>query len=255
MTTLRLADHEIPRVGLGTNRLTTAGEHVAFIREAVAAGARHIDTAHLYTGGASEQAIGAALDGIDARDVLVATKGGYRPGEGRPEVLGAQIQQSLRALRTDAIDLYYLHRVDPETPLEESLGVLREHVDRGEIRHVGISDVTVEQVERARTVVPIAAVQNHYNLAERGYDAVVDHCAAVGIAFVPYFPLRGEGGPAVSEIARRHGVAPNAVKLAWLLRRSPTMVPIPGTLSVEHLRENLAALDLELSDEEFAELA
>jgi pyridoxine 4-dehydrogenase len=254
MTTLRLADREIPRVGLGTNRLTDTEEGIGFLRDAVAAGVRHVDTAHLYTGGASERAIGAALDGIDAGDVLVATKGGYQPGEGHPEVLGAQIEQSLRALRTDAIDLYYLHRVDPQTPLEESLGALREHVDRGAIRHVGISDVTVEQIERARGIVPIAAVQNHYNIADRGYDDVVDHCAAEGIAFVPYYPLKGDGGQAVTEIAARHGVAPNAVKLAWLLRRSPTMLPIPGTLSLEHLRENLGALQLELSDDEIAAL-
>jgi pyridoxine 4-dehydrogenase len=254
MTTLRLADHEIPRVGLGTNRLTDTSEHVAFIREAVAAGVRHIDTAHLYTGGESERAIGAALDGIDADDVLVATKGGFMPGEGRPEVLSAQIEQSVRSLRTDAIDLYYLHRVDPQTPLEESLGTLREHVDRGEIRHVGISDVTVEQIERARRIVPIAAVQNHYNLVDRGSDDVVDHCAAEGIAFVPYYPLTGDGVQAVAEIAARHGVVPNAVKLAWLLRRSPAMLPIPGTLSIAHLRENLAAPELELSDDEVAAL-
>jgi aryl-alcohol dehydrogenase-like predicted oxidoreductase len=254
MTTLHLADREIPRVGLGTNRLTDSDEGVGFIRDAVAAGVRHIDTAHLYTGGASERAIGAALDGLDAGDVLVATKGGYQPGEGRPEVLRAQLEQSLRALRTDAIDLYYLHRVDPQTPLEESLGALREHVDRGAIRHIGISDVTVEQIERARAIVPIAAVQNHYNIADRGYDDVVDHCAAEGIAFVPYYPLKGDGGQAVTEIAARHGVSPNAVKLAWLLQRSPTMLPIPGTLSLEHLRENLSALQLELSDDEVAAL-
>ena len=241
-----------PRVGLGTNRLTTSAEHVEFVREAVAAGLRHIDTAHLYTGGDSERAIGAALGG-DRDDVLVATKGGYRRGEGRPDVLHAQIEQSLRALRTDAIGLYYLHRVDPDTPLEESLGAIKEHVDRGEIRHVGVSAVSVEQIERARQVVPIAAVQNEYSLAERGHDDVVDHCAAEGIAFVPYFPLRG-GGREVDAIAGRHGVSASAVKLAWLLQRSPTMLPIPGTLSIAHLRENLAALELTLSDEDIAAL-
>jgi pyridoxine 4-dehydrogenase len=253
-TTLQLAGREIPRIGLGTNRLTNTDEHVAFIREAVAAGVRHIDTAHLYTGGESEQAIGAALEGLDAGELVVATKGGYRPGEGRPEVLDAQIEQSLRALRVEAIDLYYLHRVDPQTPLEESLGAIREHVDRGQIRHVGISDVTVEQIEAARKVVPIAAVQNHYNIAERGYDDVVDHCAAEGIAFVAYYPLKGDAGGAVAEIAARLGVTENAVKLAWLLHRSPTMLPIPGTLSLEHLRENLAALEVQLSDDDLAAL-
>src|SRR5687767_2447043 len=171
----RLAGVDVPRVGLGTNRLTTAPEHVAFVREAVVAGVRHIDTAHLYTGGESERAIGAALDGA-VEGVLVATKGGYRPGEGRPDVLRAQIEQSLRALRTDAIGLYYLHRVDPETPMEESLGAIKAFVDRGAIRHVGISEVTVEQIEAARAVVPIAAVQNKYNPAERAHDDVIDHC-------------------------------------------------------------------------------
>jgi aryl-alcohol dehydrogenase-like predicted oxidoreductase len=245
MTTFRLAGVEVPRVGLGTNRLTPA--HVDFVREAVAAGVRHIDTAHLYSGGDSERALGEALAG-GGEDVLVATKGGYRPGEGRPEVLGAQIEQSLRSLRTEAIGLYYLHRVDPQTPLEESLGAIKDYVDRGAIRHVGISEVSVEQVEQARQVVPIASVQNHYNLDERGADDVVDHCEREGIAFVPYFPLRGDGGPGVAAAADRLGVPESTVKLAWLLRRSPVVLPIPGTLSVDHLRENLAALELNLGD-------
>jgi pyridoxine 4-dehydrogenase len=141
MDTFPLAGVDVPRVGLGTNRLKTTPEHVAFVREAVSAGVRHIDTAHLYSGGDSERAIGEALgDGAGAGEgVLVATKGGYRAGEGRPEVLRSQIEQSLRSLRTKAIGLYYLHRVDPETPLEESLGEIKDHVDRGAIRHVGIS--------------------------------------------------------------------------------------------------------------------
>jgi pyridoxine 4-dehydrogenase len=247
MTTFRLAGVEVPRVGLGTNRLTTAPEHVAFVREAVAAGLRHIDTAHVYTGGESERAIGEALEGA-AEDVLVATKGGYGgDGQGKPEVLEAQIEQSLRSLRTEAIGLYYLHRVDPETPLEQSLGAIKAYVDRGAIRHVGISEVSVEQIERARQVVPIAAVQNHYNLAEREHDEVLDYCDREGIAFVPYFPLHGSG-PGVAAAAERLGVTENAVKLAWLLQRSPVVAPIPGTLSVEHLRENLAALELDLGD-------
>jgi pyridoxine 4-dehydrogenase len=245
MTTFRLAGVDVPRVGLGTNRLTTA--RAGFVREAVAAGVRHIDTAHLYSGGDSERALGEALAG-GGDDVLVATKGGYRPGEGRPEVLGTQIEQSLRSLRTQAIGLYYLHRVDPETPLEESLGAIKEYVDRGAIRHVGISEVSVDQIEQARRVVPIAAVQNHYNLDERGADDVIDHCDREGLAFVPYFPLRGEGGPGVAAAAKRLGVPESTVKLAWLLGRSPVVLPIPGTLSIDHLRENLAALELDLGD-------
>jgi pyridoxine 4-dehydrogenase len=252
-STLRLADRDLPRIGLGTNRLSDTAEHVAFIRAAVAAGLRHIDTAHLYVGGESERVVGAALDGIDAGDVVVATKGGYRAGEGTASALSAQIEQSLRALRVDAIDLYYLHRVDPETPLEESLGVLKEHVDRGTIKDIGISDVTVEQIEQARAIVPIAAVQNHYNIAERGYDAVVDFCAAENIVFVHYYPLKGDN-PAIAELATLRGVTPNAIKISWLLHRSPTILPIPGTLSLDHLRENLEAVELELSDEELATL-
>ncbi|WP_027004729.1 aldo/keto reductase [Conexibacter woesei] len=250
-TTLRLADRDVPRMGLGTNRLTP--EHAGFIREAVDAGLRHIDTAHLYTGGESERTIGAS--GVAGRDDLViATKGGYRAGEGRPEVLRSQLEQSLASLRVDAIDLYYLHRVDPETPFEETLGALAEELSRGTILAVGLSDVTVEQIEHARTILPVTAVQNHYNLAERGYDDVIDHCAAEDIVFVPYFPLKG-GSAAVEEIAKRHGVGTNAVKLAWLLHRSPTVLPIPGTLSLDHLRENLAALELELSAEELEALS
>jgi len=248
MSSFRLAGVEVPRIGLGTNRLTTAPNHVTFVREAVAAGVRHIDTAHLYTGGESERAIGEALDGI-SEEVLVATKGGYGgAGQGRPEVLRAQIEQSLRSLGTEAIGLYYLHRIDPVTPLEESLGAIRAYVDRGAIRHVGVSEVSVEQIQRARQVVPIAAVQNRYSIAERGHDDVVDFCERERIAFVPYFPLRGDGGSGVAVAAERLGVTESTVKLAWLLRRAPVVLPIPGTLSTEHLRENLAALELELGD-------
>jgi aryl-alcohol dehydrogenase-like predicted oxidoreductase len=251
VTTYHLAGVDVPRIGLGTNRLTTAPEHVAFIREAVAAGVRHIDTAHLYTGGDSERAIGEALERVD-EDVLVATKGGFRAGEGRPEVLAAQIEQSLRSLRTDAIGLYYLHRVDPQTPLEDSVGAIADHVERGTIRHVGLSDVTTEQIARAREIVPVTAVQNQYSVAERDHDDVVAYCEREGIAFVPYYPLHGDGGSDVAAAAERLGVTENAAKLAWLLRRSPVVLPIPGTLSLEHLRENLAALDIELGDEHAA---
>lgn len=249
--TVNLADRDVPRMGLGTNRLTP--EHAGFIREAVDAGVRHIDTAHLYTGGESERTIGAS--GVAGRDDLViATKGGYGAGEGRPEVLRGQLEQSLASLRVDAIDLYYLHRVDPETPFEETLGALGEELARGTIRAVGLSDVSVAQIEQARAILPVTAVQNHYNLTERGYDDVIDHCAAEDIVFVPYFPLKGDSA-AVSEIAARHGVSENAVKLAWLLHRSPCVLPIPGTRSLDHLRENLAALELELSAEELTALS
>lgn len=251
---MKLGESEVNRIGLGTNRLTRTAENVAFIKAAVVAGVQMIDTAHSYTGGESEATIGAALAPIP-EGCVVATKGGYGgAGRGRPEVLRAEIEESLRLLRTDSIALYYLHRVDPETPLEESLGAVKEYHDRGKIRHVGLSEVVIDQVERARQVLPIAAVQNHYNLSERKYEAVVDYCASEDIVFVPFFPLRGDGGGALAEIAERHRATPRQITLAWLLRRSPAMLPIPGTLSLEHVKENLAALKIELTDAEFEAL-
>jgi pyridoxine 4-dehydrogenase len=247
---VRLGDSDVPRIGLGTNRLSYTDEHVAFIRAAVDAGIGHIDTAHLYAGGESETTIGAAFSPA-AGDVVVATKGGYAPGTGRPDVLKGQIDESLQRLRAETIALYYLHRVDPETPLEESLGAIKEARDAGKIRHVGISDVTVEQIDRARAVVPLAAVQNHYSLTERKYEQEVDRCAREGIVFLPYFPLRGVQSPVLDDIARRRDATTSQIALAWLLRRSPVMLPIPGTLSLDHARENLGALGIELSDEEY----
>jgi aryl-alcohol dehydrogenase-like predicted oxidoreductase len=250
-TKLTLGDTEIARIGLGTNRLTNTPANVAFVKEAVAAGIGLIDTAHTYTGGQSEETIGAALS-PDPDRCVVATKGGFGgPGRGRPEILHAEIEESLRRLRTDSIALYYLHRVDPETPLEESLGAIKEYRDSGKIRQVGVSNVSIDEIERARAVVPIAAVQNHYSLAERKHEVVVDYCERENIVFVPYFPLRDIRGRALAEIADRHGATPAQIALAWLLQRSPMTLPIPGTLSLEHLRENLAALEIELTDEEF----
>ncbi len=248
--TITLGESEVARIGLGTNRLRNTPENAEFVTQAVAAGVGYVDTAHTYADGESEAAIGAA----SARPPVVGTKGGYAPGTGSPEQLRAQVDESLRRLRVESIELYYLHRVDPETPLEESVGALAECREAGKIRHVGLSQVDVEQIERARAVVPIAAVQNHYNLAERRHEDVVDHCAGEGIVFVPYFPLRDDGGRPVAEIAQGHGVTPKQIALAWLLRRSPTMLPIPGSLSIDHVRENLAALDLELSDEDLEAL-
>jgi aryl-alcohol dehydrogenase-like predicted oxidoreductase len=249
----KLGETELVRIGLGTNRLTHTPAHVAFVREAVAAGINMVDTAYLYTGGDSETTIGEALAPFPA-ECVVATKGGYQAGEGSPDVLRGQIEESLRRLRTDSIPLYYLHRVDPHTPLEQSLEVIAAYRERGQIRHVGVSEVTVEQMERARQVVQIAAVQNHYNLTERRHEDVVDHCAAEGIPFVPYFPLRGERPPALSSIAEAHNATPAQIVLAWLLRRSPAMLPIPGTLSLAHVKENLGALEIKLTDEEFEAL-
>jgi pyridoxine 4-dehydrogenase len=253
---MKLGDIDVARIGLGTNRLAQTPANVAFVKAAVAAGVQMIDTAHSYTGGQSEETIGEALSPIPA-GCIVATKGGggCGAGRGRPEVLHAEIEESLRRLRTDTIGLYYLHRVDPETPIEVSLGAIKEYVDRGKIRYVGVSEVGIDLIERARKVVPIAAVQNHYNLSERKYEAVVDYCAAEGIVFVPFYPLGGKARPALTEIAARHEASPQQITLAWLLRRSPAMLPIPGTLSVEHVKEDLAASTLELTEAEFGALS
>jgi aryl-alcohol dehydrogenase-like predicted oxidoreductase len=249
--TLQLGDVEVARIGLGTNRLRNTPANVTFVQEAVAAGVGLVDTAHTYTDGESEETIGAALSPIPA-GCIVATKGGW--SSGRPDALRVEIEESLRRLRTDSIPLYYLHRPDPETPLEDSLAAIKEYHDSGSIRLVGVSQVDVDEIERARQVVPIAAVQNHYNLAERRHDDVVDYCADQKIVFVPYFPLRGEGGRRLDEIAERHHATPPQVALAWLLARSPTMLPIPGSLSLGHVWENLAALELELSEAELEAL-
>jgi len=251
--TLRLGDADLARIGLGTNRLAHTPANVAFIEDAVVAGVGLIDTAHSYTDGDSEQTIGAAVSQDRDRPV-VATKGGWGRGSGHPDVLRTEIEDSLRRLRTDSIDLYYLHRVDPETPLEESLGAIKQYRDRGQIRHVGISEVSIEQIEQARRVVPIAAVQNHYNVAERNHEAVVDYCERENIVFVPFYPLRGRDDRTVVEIAAQHGATTAQIALAWLLRRSPMMLPIPGTLSLEHVKENMAALRIELTDAEFEAL-
>ena len=251
----RIAGREISRIGLGTNRLTNSSANVAFIRSGVAGGLQMIDTAHSYTGGQSEVTIGAALSGTTG-DFIVATKGGIGgPGRGRPEVLRNEIEESFKRLRTDRITLYYLHRVDPETPIEESLGAIKEYRDRGAIEHVGVSETTVEQIERARKVVPVAAVQNRYNIEQRGYDDVVDYCEREGIPFVPFFPLRVEASGTVREVAVRHQVTPQQIMLAWLLRRSPAMLPIPGTLSLDHLKQNMDAAAIQLSDAEYRSLS
>jgi pyridoxine 4-dehydrogenase len=252
--TIRIGDRQVARMGLGTNRLTNTPQNVAFVRVAAQAGIGMIDTAHLYTGGASEQTIGMALGGGPSL-VVVATKGGFQRGQGRREALTAQIEQSIRSLRTSAIDLFYLHRVDPDTPLEESVGTIAQFVRRGQIRSVGLSEVGIEEIERARRVVPIAAVQNQYSLSERSWDEVVDYCEREGIVFVPFFPLRGTGGFTLQRIAEQRGATTSQIALAWLLHRSPAILPIPGTLALEHLKENVEALEISLTDEELAALA
>jgi pyridoxine 4-dehydrogenase len=247
-SSLTIAGTEVARIGLGTNRLRP--EKAGFLREAVEAGVQMIDCAHGYTGGDAERTIGEA--GVDGSGVLVATKGGY--DDGHPEALQRQIDESLERLRTETIDLYYLHRPHTDPPLAESLRAIREYVDRGRIKAIGVSAVSVEQLEEAREAVPIAAVQNHYNLDERGSDDVVDYCEREGIAFVPYYPLKGEDPPALEGIARTHGATRHQIALAWLLHRSPVILPIPGTTSIDHARENLGALEIELSGGELEAL-
>ena len=248
---MKFAGAEVARIGLGTNRLTNTHTNIAFIKAAIAAGVQVIDTAHLYTGGQSEETIGAALSPI-SDNVIVATKGGFNGGS--PALIRSDIDESLRRLRCKSIVLYYLHRVDPNVPLETSLAAIKEYVDRGVIRNVGVSQVTVEQIERARKVVPIAAVQHQYSLSERKHDAEVDYCTREGIPFVPFYPLHGAEGRALEELARRKGASTQQVALAWLLKRSPVMLPIPGTLSPAHLGENLAASKMELSEADLAAL-
>jgi aryl-alcohol dehydrogenase-like predicted oxidoreductase len=206
----------------------------------------------VYTGGESERTIGAVLAPLP-EDLIVATKGGMDAGS--PRALAAELDESLRRLQTEAIDLYYLHRVDARVPLETSVEALNDQRKRGKIRHIGLSEVSIEQIERARRVAPIAAVQNRYNLSERSYEDVVDHCAEHELLFVPFYPLRaGLDSSVVTEIATNHDATPAQIALAWMLQRSPAMVPIPGTLSPVHLRENLAAVQIELTDGEFEAL-
>lgn len=251
--TVALGDHELTRVGLGTNRMTNTADNRSFLESAVAAGLNHIDTAYLYTGGESETTIGEGLAPF-ADDLVVATKGGYDEGTAIDQLRG-ELETSFERLRTDTIGLYYLHRHHPDVPLEEKMGLLKEHQDAGRIENVGLSEVSVEQIQRAQAVVPISAVQNEYNLSNRHSDDVIDHCESEGIVFVPFFPLRGDAPSAVDEIAARHGATASQITLAWLLHRSPVVAPIPGTLSLEHLRENLDALDIELSPDEFEALS
>lgn len=239
-------------------------EAIAVLRRAVELGVDFIDTADSYGPVVSEELIAEAL--APYGDVRVATKAGLTrtgPGEwhpvGRPEYLRQQLELSLRRLRVDVIDLWQLHRIDPQVPREEQFGVLKDAVDQGKVRHVGLSEVSVEEIEAARAVVPIATVQNLYNLADRKSEDVLDHCAAHGIGFIPWFPLASgslaePGGP-LATAAEHHGVAPGAVALAWLLHRSPVVLPIPGTSRVAHLEENQAGAALELDQAELDALS
>ena len=266
-------DLEIRRLGFGAMRITGDGiwgppddpeEAKRLLRRVVELGIDFIDTADSYGPDVSENLIAEALhpypDGL-----LIATKGGLRrtgpgqwPRDARPERLKECCEGSLRRLKLDRIDLYQLHSPDPDVPYEDSVGALKELQDEGKIRHIGVSNVSVEQLEQARGIVEVVTVQNRYNLQERQSEDVLDECERAGIGFIPWFPLAigrlaDSGGP-LDRIASDHEATPAQIALAWLLARSPVMLPIPGTSSVEHLEENLAATRIQLSDDEVREI-
>ena len=266
-------DLTVNRLGFGAMRLTGDGiwgeprdpaECKRVLRRAVELDVNLIDTADAYGPEVSERLIAEALYPYPD-DLVIATKGGLtRSGpnqwhpDGRPEHLREACDGSLRRLRLKRIELYQLHRVDPEVPLEESLGALIELRDEGKIARIGLSNVSTDQLRRARELTPIVSVQNRYNLTDRTDEDVLEECEREGIAFIPWFPLAtgklATGGGALAQIAERHHATPAQVALAWLLHHSAVMLPIPGTASVKHLEENIAAARIELSAGEVQEL-
>ena len=264
---------EIHRLGFGAMRITGEGiwgepkdreAAKQVLRRAVELGVDFIDTADAYGPAVSEMLIGEALAPYK-QGVVIATKGGLtRQGPnkwlpvGRPEYLTQQVEMSLRHLKLDAIELWQLHRFDPKVPVEESLGAIKKLQTAGKIKLVGLSEVTVEQIEQARKVVEIVSVQNEYNIGNRKSEAVLDYCDKNNIGFIPWFPVAAgklaQPGGKLDEAAKKHGATVAQLSLAWLLHRSPVILPIPGTSSVAHLEENLKAADLELSDGEWTAL-
>jgi aryl-alcohol dehydrogenase-like predicted oxidoreductase len=258
-------------MGLGAMRITGPGiigeprdpaEARRLLRRAVELGVDFLDTAHSYGPEVSERLIGETLAPYDG--VVVATKGGLiRRGrawipDGRPDSLRRQCERSLELLRVGRIDVYQLHTVDGRVGLEASVGALKDLRDEGKIRHVGLSNVDEDELARARAIVPIVSVQNRYNLVSRASDSVLEACEREGLAFIPWYPLGAGDLPArrakLGAVADRHGGTPAQVALAWLLRRSPAMLPIPGTSSVAHLEENVAATTLRLDEDDLREL-
>jgi aryl-alcohol dehydrogenase-like predicted oxidoreductase len=266
-------DLEVHRLGFGAMRITGDGiwgppddpeEARRLLRRVVELGVDLIDTADSYGPEVSENLIAEALhpypDGL-----VIATKGGLLrtgpgrwPSDARPEHLREACEASLRRLKLDRIDLYQLHSPDSKVPFEDSVGALKELQDEGKIRHIGMSNVSVEELERARAIVEVVTVQNRYSLEDRRSEAVLEACEQAEIGFIPWFPLAtgrlAEPGGPLGRIASEHDATPAQIALAWLLARSAVMLPIPGTSSVEHLEENVAALDIELSPEEVAEI-
>lgn len=266
-------DLSIVRMGYGAMRITGKGiwgppadtaECLRVLRRAVELGITFIDTADSYGPYISEELIAEALHPYPD-DLVIATKGGLvRTGPnqwhsiGRPMYLRQQVEMSLRRLKLEQIPLYQLHRIDPEVPAEDQFGILKELQDEGKIRHVGLSEVGIDEIEAARAVLPIVSVQNRYSVGHRAYEAVVDYCEQEKIGFIPWYPLEAgklaeQGGP-VDEAAERLGATHAQVALAWLLRRSEVMLPIPGTSKVKHLEENTAAAELEIPDDLYEQM-
>ncbi len=266
-------DLPVHRLGFGAMRITGPGiwgepadhnEAIAVLKAAVELGITIIDTADSYGPEVSERLIAQALYPYPA-DLVIATKAGLvRPGpdnwepDGRPEHLRAAVEGSLRRLRLERIDLLQLHRPDPKVPFDDQINTLVELQREGKIRHIGVSNVTVEQIEAARRIATIVSVQNLYNLSDRSAEDVVEYCTRENIAFIPWFPLAtgdlAKPGGALARVAQRHDARPTQVALAWLLAKSPVILPIPGTSKVKHLKENLEGARLRLSESDLAEL-
>ncbi len=266
-------DLPVYRLGFGTMRLTGPGiwgepadpaESIAVLRRAVELGINLIDTADSYGPGVAERLIAEALHPYPT-GLLIATKAGFqRPGpdqwveDGRPEHLRSACEGSLRRLRLERIDLFQLHRIDPRVALEDQIGTLLGLQREGKIRHIGLSEVSVEQIEAVRRMATVVSVQNRYNLVDRNSEDVLEYCTREGLGFIPWFPLATgnlakPGGP-LALAAERIGALPSQVAIAWLLRRSPVMLPIPGTSRVKHLEENVAAASLELDERDWRDL-
>jgi aryl-alcohol dehydrogenase-like predicted oxidoreductase len=266
-------DLTINRLGFGAMRITGEGiwgepknteEAKRVLRRALELDVNFIDTADSYGPEVSERLIGEALHPYPA-GIVIATKGGLtRQGPnkwlpvGRPEYLTQEVEMSLRRLRVDRIDLYQLHRIDPKVPVEESLGALVDMQKKGKIRHIGLSEVSPEEIERARRTAKIVTVQNRYNIGDRAHEKTLEYCEQHNLGFIPWFPvaagkLTQQGGP-LDRFAKQHGVSVAQLSLAWLLHRSPVMLPIPGTSSVQHLEENVAAAEINLNHSEWSEI-
>jgi aryl-alcohol dehydrogenase-like predicted oxidoreductase len=265
-------DIAINRLGFGAMRVTGAGvwgppadrdEALRTLRRLPVIGVNVIDTADSYGPAVSEELIREALHPYTG--LLIATKGGLeRPGpgqwvpNGRPDYLRQCVKASLKRLGVERIELWQLHRVDPKVSRDEQFGVIRDMRAEGLIRHVGLSNASVEEIAAAQRFFPIATVQNRYNLVDRGSEAVLDACAKEGIGFIPWYPLAAgdlaKPGSPLADLARKHQATPSQLALAWLLKRSPAMLPIPGTSKVQHLEENVAAASITLSDEDFRTL-